>query len=266
VSKSGKKFDADLAFNPAAPEGRELEFRVEQSRITRVKETRISSMAAINYQTRRAELKIVYYGPALAGKTTSLQYIHTCMDPELRSDLIRLPTTSADRTLFFDCLPIREVNVKNYGIAFKMWTLPGQPMLKETRKLVLRRADGIVFVADSCFERAAYNIENLIDLRDNLKIESKCLKGFENEPGCEGLIPVPWVLFYNKRDLPDVMPIAYMDAMFDVENRGVARFCGNCMDGENVFRTANTLMHQVVEEAVLANLGGGDARFDPALA
>jgi mutual gliding-motility protein MglA len=218
-------------------------------------------MAKINYQTWRAELKVVYYGPALAGKTSSLQYIHTFMDPECRSDLMRLPTVRGreldDRTIFFECLPVHEVNVKNYGIAFKMWTLPGQPVFNETRKLVLRRSDGVVFVADSCYDRVTENIESLMDLRENLKLESKCLKGLENEPGNEGLIPIPWVLFYNKRDLPDVMPVGYMDAMFDVENRNVPRFYGNCMDGENVFRAANMLMYKVVEEVVFASL---DAR------
>ena len=155
-------------------------------------------MGSINYRTRRAELKVVYYGPALAGKTSSLQYIHTFMDPECRSDLMRLPTVRGrdvdDRTIFFDCLPVHEVNVKGYGIAFKMWTLPGQPVFQETRKLVLRRSDGVVFVADSCYDRAAANVESLIDLRENLKLESKCLKGLENEAGNEGLIPIPWVL------------------------------------------------------------------------
>jgi mutual gliding-motility protein MglA len=215
-------------------------------------------MGSINYRTRRAELKVVYYGPALAGKTSSLQYIHTFMDPERRSDLMRLPTVRGrdvdDRTIFFDCLPVHEVNVKGYGIAFKMWTLPGQPVFQETRKLVLRRSDGVVFVADSCYDRAAANVESLIDLRENLKLESKCLKGLENEAGNEGLIPIPWVLFYNKRDLSDIMPVGYMDAMFDVENRNVPRFYGNCIDGENVFRAANMLMYKVVEEVVFATL------------
>jgi signal recognition particle receptor subunit beta len=224
-------------------------------------------MAIINYQTRRAELKVVYYGPALAGKTSSLQYIHTFMDPDRRSDLMRLPTVPGrnpdDRTIFFECLPVHEVNVKGYGVAFKMWTLPGQPLFKPTRQLIVRRSDGIVFVADSSYDRAAANVESLLDLRENLRLESKCLKGLEDEAGNEGLIPIPWVIFYNKRDLADVMPIGYMDAMFDVENRSVPRFYGNCIDGENVFRAANTLMYRVVEDAVFTKLG--DTRAAEAL-
>jgi len=217
-------------------------------------------MAKINHHSRKADVKIVYYGPAFAGKTTSLQYLFKHMDPKLRgSELIStLPPVAADgdRTLFFDVLPMQEVVAEGIRLAFKLWTLPGQPKMVITRKVVVRNADAIAFIADSQLERAVANLENFVDLQENLKLDDKCLKGFENDPGNQGLLPIPWVLFYNKRDMEAevLMPVSYMDLMFEVQHRNVLRYYGSCLTGENVFRTANMLLYRAVEDGVLSQL------------
>jgi len=217
-------------------------------------------MAEINHHSRKADVKIVYYGPAYAGKTTSLQYLFNHMDPKLRGgELIStLPPVAADgdRTLFFDVLPMQEVVADGIRVAFKLWTLPGQLKMVATRKIVVRNADAIAFIADSQYERAVANLENFVDLQENLKLDDKCLKGFENDPGNQGLFPIPWVLFYNKRDMEAevLMPVSYMDLMFEVRQRNVLRYYGSCLTGENVFRAANMLLYRAVEDGVLSQL------------
>jgi len=216
-------------------------------------------VAEIYHRDRTVKVKVVYYGAAYAGKTTSLQYLFDHMDHKLRgSGLIRdLPPVASDgdRTLVFDLLPIEEIVVEGLRVNFQLWTLPGQPIMRDTRRLVVRNADAVAFIADSQFCRAVENIYSFKDLQENLKADNKCLKGFENDPGNQGLIPIPWVLFYNKRDLVDeVMPVSYMDLMFEVQKRGILRYYGSCLTGENVFRAANLVLYHAFEDGVLSQL------------
>jgi mutual gliding-motility protein MglA len=216
-------------------------------------------VAEFNHRDRTVKVKVVYYGPAYAGKTTALQYLFNHMDPKLRGSemLSNLPPVASDgdRTLFFDLLPIEEIMVEGLHVCFELWTLPGQPKMRDTRKLVVRYADAIAFIADSQYSRAVENIYSFKDLQENLKLtDDRCLKGFENDPGNQGLIPMPWVLFYNKRDLDEVMPVSYMDLMFEVQKRGILRYYGSCLTGENVFRAANLVLYHAVEDGVLSQV------------
>ncbi|MSP61460.1 MAG: GTPase [Myxococcales bacterium] len=156
-------------------------------------------MSSINLFTREISIKIVYYGPGLGGKTSSLQYVHRALKPDSRGQLVSL-ATGADRTLYFDFLPVKLPKLRGYSIRVQLYTVPGQVHYNATRKLVLAGADGIVFVADSQVARDAANNESLENLGENLA-----------EQGLR-LADTPHVLQYNKRDLPDAMGMADLDA------------------------------------------------------
>ena len=130
-------------------------------------------MVTINYSSREVCCKIVYYGPGLSGKTTNLQYIHSKVPQTTRGKLISL-ATEADRTLFFDFLPINIGNINGLQAKFQLYTVPGQVYYNATRKLVLRGVDGLVFVADSQPDKMDENIESLSNLEENLKEYTNC--------------------------------------------------------------------------------------------
>ncbi len=151
-------------------------------------------MALFNYATKEITIKIVYYGPGLSGKTTNLQYLHSVLDPETKGKLLSL-ATEADRTLFFDFLPIELGKIRDFSVRFQLYTVPGQVRYNATRRLVLRGADAIVFVADSQQEIKEQNIESLKNMRENLTANN--------------INPddIPLILQYNKRDLKSIMSI-----------------------------------------------------------
>jgi len=149
-------------------------------------------MASLNYANREMNVKIVYYGPGLSGKTTNLLIIHRKTPPWLKSPMTSL-ATQTDRTIYFDFLPLDLGRIKGLAVKLHLYSVPGQVYYNATRKLVLRNADGIVFVADSAADRIAENIESFQNLEDNLS-ESRCCR--EN---------IPIVIQYNKRDLPHVL-------------------------------------------------------------
>src|SRR3954451_10817727 len=147
-------------------------------------------MSFINFVKGEVEFKIVYYGCALGGKTTSLGYIHERVDAQDRGELLLLPTQN-DRTLFFDFLPIDGGDVKGFKVRFKLWTVPGQVMYNATRQLVLRGVDGIVLVVDSQWDRVPANIDSIRNLEENLEGMGRRLDR------------VPVLASYNKRDLAE---------------------------------------------------------------
>jgi len=124
-------------------------------------------MVSINYATREVSCKIVYYGPGLSGKTTNLQYVHMKVPSNTKGKLISL-ATDADRTLYFDFLPINIGTINGFASKFQLYTVPGQVYYNATRKLVLRGVDGLVFVADSQPDKMDENIESLSNLKENL--------------------------------------------------------------------------------------------------
>jgi small GTP-binding protein len=149
-------------------------------------------MAFVNFATREITAKIVYYGPGLGGKTTSLQFIHNNLAPENRGKMISL-ATEEDRTIYFDFLPLNLGKIQDFAVRVQLYTVPGQVRYNATRKLVLRGADGVVFVADSQKQKKIANIESYNNMEENLRELGKDLK------------ELPHILQFNKIDLPGVM-------------------------------------------------------------
>jgi mutual gliding-motility protein MglA len=184
-------------------------------------------MASINFKKKEIECKIVYYGPGRSGKTTNLEYIFKSYKNYVAGEMISIKT-EGDRTLFFDFLPIGIGMIKGFNIRVQLYTVPGQVQYKSTRKLVLKQADGIVFVADSVKVRREKNILSLKDMQANLK-----------EYGIS-IYKVPLVLQYNKRDLADqgipLMPLDQMEKELNSQLK-VPSFPAIAMDGQGVGNT-----------------------------
>ena len=151
-------------------------------------------MVVYNAATRELTAKIVYYGPGLGGKTTNLQLLHDRLEPGTVGKLLNLATHS-DRTIYFDLLPVELGDIKGYKIRFQLATVPGQTAFNETRRVVLKGTDGVVFVADSQWTMLPKNLESWQNLKDNLKANAVSFQG------------IPIVIQYNKRDLPDILSI-----------------------------------------------------------
>ncbi len=152
-------------------------------------------MSMINYASREINCKIVYYGPGLCGKTTNLQYIYERTNPDAKGKMISL-ATETERTLFFDFLPVDLGTIRGLKTRFHLYTVPGQVYYNASRKLILKGVDGIVFVADSQVERMEANLEAMQNLYDNMA-----------EYGYD-LTKMPFIIQYNKRDLPNAAPLA----------------------------------------------------------
>jgi signal recognition particle receptor subunit beta len=190
-------------------------------------------MTFINYANKEIDCKIVYYGPGLGGKTTNLQYIYTKTAPEARGKMISL-ATEADRTLFFDFLPLDLGSVRGFTTRFHLYTVPGQVFYDASRKLILKGVDGVVFVADSQPERMEANIESIRNLEQNL-IEN----GFE-------LSQLPYALQFNKRDVPGVIPV---DEMYRVLNyKREPTFEAVATTGVGVFDTLKAVAKLILVE------------------
>ena len=190
-------------------------------------------MSIINYAARVINFKIVYYGPGLAGKTANLQNIHQCLPDGNKGKMISL-ATGDDRTLFFDFLPVSALGVRGFTTRFQLYTVPGQTHYNMTRKLVLRGVDGVVFVADSQWDRLRDNVESYRNLDENLK-----------EYGLN-LATIPLVLQYNKRDLDRIAPVDYMEFLLNRGERRVPTFEAVAVDGTGVFDTLNTVSRLVL--------------------
>ena len=162
-------------------------------------------MAQFNYNTREIIAKVVYYGPSVGGKTTNLQWLHSKLDTRSVGKLFSLET-EADRTLFFDLLPINLGNIKGMDLRLKVYTVPGQVKYNSTRKMVLTGADAVAFIADSDAKRHKDNVESLKNLAENLAANGLNIR------------TIPLVLQYNKRDLPGVLPIDVMDKKLNFRN------------------------------------------------
>jgi len=190
-------------------------------------------MSFINYAAREINVKIVFYGPGLCGKTTNLQYIYEKSSPQQKGKLISL-ATETDRTLFFDFLPLDLGAVRGFKTRLHLYTVPGQVFYDASRKLILKGVDGVVFVADSQEARMDANVESLRNLEDNLSEN-----GFE-------LKTVPYVLQFNKRDLPSAMLV---DDMYRLLNfKGEPTFEAVAVKGIGVFETLKAVAKQVLYE------------------
>ncbi|MFQ5864797.1 MAG: ATP/GTP-binding protein [bacterium] len=153
----------------------------------------------INKALQEINLKIVYYGPGLSGKTTNLEFIYNRLDPTLCSDLVTLKTRE-ERTLYFDFMQLELGRIKGKKPRFSLYTVPGQVYYTFSRKIILRGVDGIVFVADSQKHRMNDNLDSLLDLEKNLIEMGQSLQN------------CPWVIQYNKRDLPQIENVANLQS------------------------------------------------------
>ncbi len=194
-------------------------------------------MSFINYASREINCKIVYYGPGLCGKTTNLQFIYNKTAEESKGKMISL-ATETERTLFFDFLPLALGEIRGFKTRFHLYTVPGQVFYDASRKLILKGVDGVVFVADSQEERFDANIESLENLKDNLEEQ-----GFDIDK-------IPFVLQYNKRDLPNISPVEELSSLLNPRKLPEIEACA--MTGEGVFETL-----KAVAKLVLSNLNKG---------
>lgn len=185
----------------------------------------------IHWALKEIHLKIVYYGAGMSGKTENLRYIHSRIDPALKGDMVMLKTNE-DRTIFFDFLQLEVGNIDGKKPKFNLYTVPGQIQYAQTRKVVLNGVDGIVFVADSRKEMMDANLETLLDLEKHLIAGGKTLEDF------------PWVLQYNKRDVPDAESITEMETKLNFF--GVPSFEAVATTGEGVFPTLKAVIKKVV--------------------
>jgi len=179
----------------------------------------------ISMSDREITLKVVYYGPALSGKTTNLQQLHRLIDPGARGRMVTLDTTD-DRTLYFDFLPIEFDTQSGFSVKLKVFTVPGQVMHKATRKIVLAGADAVAFIADSARSSASANAYSWRDMEANLRSNGV------------DFAAIPKVCQFNKRDLDDVKPLEEIKEQW----QEVPAFAAVAMRGDGVIETFQALM------------------------
>ena len=187
----------------------------------------------INYASREINCKLVYYGPGLGGKTTNLEHVYHKVAPASRGKMISL-ATETERTLFFDFLPVDLGSVRGFKVKFHLYTVPGQVFYDASRKLILKGVDGVVFVADSQEERMDANVESLYNLEENLQAQ-----GYD-------LMKLPYVLQLNKRDLPNIVPVADLTAELLRKEEPVVEAVAS--SGAGVFDTLKAVAKQVLTE------------------
>ncbi len=197
-------------------------------------------MAVINYSKKEISAKIVYYGPSLCGKTTNIQSIYASIKPDQKGKLVSL-ATEADRTLFFDFLPIEIANIRGFKTRLHFYTVPGQVYYNSTRRAVLTGVDGLVFVADSQRDKMEENIESLANLEENLNYYGKSMK------------TLPLVIQYNKRDLPDVTSAAEMEQILNQD--GYPSFEAVATTGEGVLQTLTKITKMVLRHIEMGTSG-----------
>ena len=191
-------------------------------------------MAFINYSAREINCKLVYYGPGLCGKTTNLKTIYEKTAAGAKGKMISL-ATETERTLFFDFLPLALGEIRGFKTRFHLYTVPGQVFYDASRKLILKGVDGVVFVADSQEERFEANLESLDNLKENLREQ-----GYDMDD-------VPWILQYNKRDLPNAVPLEELQEALNPTGK-VPWFEASAQTGKGVFETLKQLAKMVIAD------------------
>ena len=195
-------------------------------------------MSLVNYATREITCKIVYYGPGRSGKTTNLHYIYGQVPEDRKGKMVSL-ATETDRTLFFDFLPLDLGTVRGFKTRFHLYTVPGQVFYEASRKLILKGADGVVFVADSQEERLDANFETLDNLQEHLKEHNL------------NFATIPYVLQLNKRDLPNAMSVEELTKQ--LQKKGEPVIEGIAIQGQGVFDTLKELAKMVLAELKKGN-------------
>ncbi len=190
-------------------------------------------MSFINYSAKEINCKIVYYGPGLCGKTSNLNFIYKKTRPESKGKMISL-ATETERTLFFDFLPLALGEIKGFKTRFHLYTVPGQIFYDSSRKLILKGVDGIIFVADSQVERMDANLESFDNMKINLEEQGYSLD------------KIPYVIQYNKRDIPDCVPVEELRKVLNTDS--VDDFEASAATGDGVFETLKGLVKLVLIE------------------
>jgi len=190
-------------------------------------------MTFINYAAREINCKLVYYGPGLGGKTTNIKFVYEKTNPTSKGKLISL-ATETDRTLFFDFLPLDLGEIRGFRTRFHLYTVPGQVFYDASRKLILKGVDGVVFVADSQAARMDANLESLKNLELNLKEQGYDIK------------TIPYVLQFNKRDLPTSTPFEEMKRRLHFKGEPIFEAIAN--KGTGVFETLKMIAKMVLLE------------------
>lgn len=204
-------------------------------------------MAVFNYARREIDAKIVYYGPGICGKTTNIQYIHQHLKPDQRGKIVSL-ATDEDRTLFFDFLPIELPSVRGFKTRFHLYTVPGQVFYGATRRAVLTGADGVIFVVDSQADRLEDNLNSWKDMEGNLRYYGTKIE------------TIPLIIQYNKRDLPNVLPVEELNRKINRLN--VPFFESVAVLGKGVFETLTMscrMVLQIIENGVDSSKKGTQA-------
>lgn len=194
-------------------------------------------MSFINTNAKEIHCKVVYYGPSLGGKTTNLQWVYHKTQGQ-KSELFELPT-DVERTLFFDFLPLELGKIRDFQTRFHLYTVPGQVVYDASRKLIMKGLDGVIFVADSQAERMEENLQSLSNLETNLKKQ-----GYE-------MSEIPLVFQYNKRDLPNALPVAELRKQLNKYN--APDFEGTASEGRGVFEALKS-----VSKSIITILKGGE--------
>ena len=195
-------------------------------------------MSFINYNAKEIHCKIIYWGPSLGGKTTNLQWVYQeSMSPD-KSKLHELPT-DVERTLFFDFLPMEIGEIRGFRTRFHLYTVPGQVVYEASRKLIMKGLDGVIFVADSQAERMEENLQSLNSLEKNLQQQGYDIRA------------IPLAIQYNKRDLPNALPLAELRSTLNRYN--APDFEGTAREGKGVFEALKT-----TSKAIITTLKGGE--------
>ena len=189
-------------------------------------------MTMINYASREINCKVVYYGSGLGGKTTNLEYVYSRVNPDAKGKMISL-ATETERTLFFDFLPIDLGEIRGFKTRFHLYTVPGQVYYNASRRLILKGVDGLIFVADSQRSRLEANIEAMHNLYENMESY-----GYD-------INTIPFVIQYNKRDLPDIMSTGELRSILNPIN--VPDFDAVAIEGDGVFQTLSAVSKLVVK-------------------
>ena len=189
-------------------------------------------MSMINYASREINCKVVYYGTGLGGKTTNLEYVYSRVNPDSKGKMISL-ATETERTLFFDFLPIDLGEIRGFRTRFHLYTVPGQVYYNASRRLILKGVDGLIFVADSQRSRLEANIEAMHNLYENMESY-----GYDVET-------IPFIMQYNKRDLPDIMSVEELRSVLNP--LGVPDYEAVAIEGEGVFQTLSAVSKLVVK-------------------
>lgn len=192
-------------------------------------------MSFINYSSREIILKIVYYGPGLCGKTTNIKFVYAATNPDARGKLISLETKQ-ERTLFFDFLPLSLPAIRGFKTRLHLYTVPGQLFYSASRKLIMKGADGVIFVADSQRERLEANIISLEDLQENLQAY-----GYD-------ITKIPFVIQYNKRDLPNRLPTQELREALNLWGVPDFESIATAPNGPGVFETLKAVVKMILIE------------------